>query len=124
MVTKYQLSVRKVVWAASKSAVQSWRSGESEPPQVGPKSAVFVRETSLPFPPTVGLGLQEEDWRCGPLYAVRWVSSEHAFACEVEEEFASETAAFDAAVSRAEAEGWTREGGQAPGWLRGIAKSG
>lgn len=71
----------------------------------------------MPFATCPGLSLGRDAWDSGPLKKVWWDDELQLFVCLVTEVYAADGAAFDAQIEQDIKDGWTRLGGDAPGWV-------
>ena len=110
----FTVRVVKVIWTADADTVESWRA--HLPPQ-SPRAAHLCADLELPFAPYPGLSLGKDSWDSGPLKKVRWDDKLQIFICLVAEVYAADGAAFDAQIEQDIKNGWTRLGGDAPGWV-------
>ena len=116
------LSVRvvKVVWTADAETVESWRVHLPSDLPKAPRAAHLCFDLELPFAPYPGLSLGRDSWDAGPLRKVRWDDADQRFICLADEVYSVGEAAFDTQMEVDIGAGWTRFGGDAPGWVQGI----
>jgi hypothetical protein len=116
----YAIRVTKTIWTAPQDVVEAWRDRLPSDSPKAPRCAEFARDLELPFPPYPGLSLTTSEWHCGPLETVQWIVEEKRFLCAVVEEYSLEASEFREHLEAASGGGWSRSGGDAPGWVRGI----